>query len=266
MGKRGVSKKLSRAALALAEGVFGTAVDMSLSFIAFMGTVSAPQSTTGQIYRARREAERFLHEVNYDVIKHAINTARRNRWLKTVTRGALPEITEEGRRRLASVLPQYDPVRHWDGHLHTVVYDIPEVRRNNRDLLRDHLRRIGCGRLQDSVWVTPYNPIDILRSFAEEKELQGTIIVSDVGKDGAIGEEDIRGLVIRVYNLEKLNARYEEWLSETEDRPIRHWDTVKYFSILRDDPQLPFALLPPWWKGNAAYERVKAHLLPLTSM
>lgn len=76
MGKRGVSKQLSRTALALADGLFGSAVDMTLYFIAYMGTVGLPQSTSGQIWRAEREAERFLREVNYDVIKNAINTAR----------------------------------------------------------------------------------------------------------------------------------------------------------------------------------------------
>ncbi|MBI4066701.1 hypothetical protein HY411_03210 [Candidatus Gottesmanbacteria bacterium] len=264
MGKRGVSKTLSRAALALADGVFGTAVDMTLYLIAFMGTVSLPQSTSGQVWRAQREAETFLHEVNYDVIKHAIHTARKHRWLKRVKRGALPQITQEGKRRLSAVLPHYDALRVWDGHLHTVVYDIPETRREDRDLLRAYLRRIGCGRLQESVWMTPYNPIDILREFVREKELQGTVIVSDVGRDGAIGEDDIRGLIVRVYDLETLNGRYEEWFNKTEGRTMTHWDTITYLSILGDDPQLPFALLPPWWKGDEAYRQVSPYLLPFT--
>lgn len=262
MGKRGVSKALSRAAISLADGLFGTAVDMTLYFVAYMGTVSLPQSTSGQIWRAQREAERFLHEVNYDVIKHAINTARKNRWIKRVNRRAAPEITQEGKRRLASIIPVYDALRAWDTHLHTIVYDIPEARRQDRDLLREYLRRIGCGRLQDSVWVTPYNPVEILRSFVEDKGLSGTVIVSDIGADGAIGEEDIRALIVRVYGLEKLNERYEQWLDDVDTQAVDHWDVVKYLAILRDDPQLPFPLLPPWWQGDACYLRVKQHILP----
>lgn len=260
MGKRGVSKQLSRVALALADGLFGSAVDMTLYFIAYMGTVGLPQSTSGQIWRAEREAERFLREVNYDVIKNAINTARKNNWIKRVHRYAQPEITQEGKRRLASILPVYDAVRAWDGHLHTIVYDIPEARRKDRDLLREYLRRIGCGRLQYSVWMTPYNPVEILRSFMEDKGLSGTVIVSDVGSDGAIGEEDIRALIVRIYGLEKLNERYEEWLNDGEDRAVNHWDVVKYLAILRDDPQLPFSILPPWWRGSESFRRIKPYI------
>lgn len=262
MGKRGVSKQLSRAALALADGLFGSAVDMTLYFVAYMGTVSLPQSTSGQVWRAQREAERFLNEVNYDVIKHAIHAAGKKRWIKRVNRHAPPEITQEGKRRLASILPAYDAIRAWDGHLHTIVYDIPEARRRDRDMLRDHLRRIGCGRLQYSVWVTPYNPVDIIRTFMELRELSGTVIVSDIGADGAIGEEDIRALIVRIYGLEEINERYEQWLGDVEDRTVNHWDVVKYLAILQDDPQLPFPLLPPWWKGDACYRRVKPHILP----
>lgn len=266
MGKRGVSKQLSRAALALADGLFGSVVDMTLYFIAYMGTVSLPQSTSGQVWRAQREAERFLNEVNYDVIKHAIHAARKKRWIKRVKRHAAPEITREGKRRLASILPVYDAIRAWDAHLHTIVYDIPETRRKDRDLLREYLRRIGCGRLQYSVWMTPYNPVEILRSFMESRELSGTVIVSDIGADGAIGEEDIRALIVRIYGLEELNERYEEWLSDVEDRALNHWDVVKYLAILQDDPQLPFPILPPWWQGDACYRRVKPHILPFFNL
>ncbi len=47
------------------------------------------------------------------------------------------------------------------------------------------------------------------------------------------------------------------------------YSKVKDFSaILKDDPQLPFSILPPTWKGDIAYRRVKlnfqkvANLLP----
>ncbi|MBI3559691.1 hypothetical protein HY087_01000, partial [Candidatus Gottesmanbacteria bacterium] len=113
-----------------------------------------------------------------------------------------------------------------------------------------------------SVWITPYNPIDLVRSFAEEKELSGTVIVSDLGKDGAVGEEDLRALLVRIYKLEELNGRFEEWLSSVEDSDgIDHHAIIGFLAILKDDPQLPFPLLPPWWKGDKAYELVKSQLL-----
>lgn len=243
----------------LTEGLFSHAVDIALWSSIYFLDLATPSPRSGNVWRAEIAADQFLKEVNYEIIKNAINTARRNRWIKKSSRHAIPQITEAGKKRLASIIPQYDEIRKWDGRLYLTTYDIPETKANERHFLRDTLRRIGCGRLQDSVWVTPYNPIDTLRSFIDEHGLTGTIIVSDVGKDGAIGEEDIRALIVRVYRLNEINGRYDEWLKETEDY-IDHWMVIRFLTILKDDPQLPFVLLPPWWKGDKAYHRVKPFL------
>jgi len=265
MKRKKLTKEVSRAALALAEGLFSHAVDLALWTIVYMGELGLPQSTTDQIGRAKIGADQFLYQINYDVIKNAFKTAQRHGWIKTRRRNAQPEITEEGRRRLASVIPQYDENRLWDGKMHLVTYDIPETRRIDRELLREYLRRIGCAMLQESVWITPYNPIDLVRAFIEEKELSGTVIVSDLGKDGAIGEEDLRALLIRIYKLEEINERYEEWQTSVEDfDATSHHAIIQFLAILKDDPQLPFPLLPPWWKGDKAYALVKSQLLSVS--
>lgn len=265
MGKKGVTKIVSRAAVALTEGLFSYSVDLALWTIVYAGELSLPQSISGQVWRAQVAADRFLHEINYDVIKNALKTARRNGWIKPRHRNAPPEITAEGKRRLAAALPLYDEKRTWDGRLHLVTYDIPEARRIDRELLREYLRRIGCAMLQESVWITPYNPIDLVRSFIEEKELSGTIIVSDLGKDGAVGEEDLRALLVRIYKLDALDERYEAWLASVgESDAIDHHVLIGFLAILNDDPQLPFSLLPPWWKGDKAYALVRPQLLSVS--
>lgn len=260
MGNKGVHKEVRRAAIALTEGLFSHMVDVALWFAIYMAELSVPFETYGKVWRAQRAADRFLDEVNYEVLKEAIKQARRRGLLKKARRrGAPPEITNEGRRRLAALVPRYDEKRTWDGRMHLVMYDIPEKRRRDRGLLREYLQRIGCARLQDSVWMTPYNPIDTLRSLVEERRLGGTVIVSDIGKDGSIGEEDVQLMVVHTYGLEPLNDRYEEWLADVEEHGVDHWAVVRYLSILADDPQLPFPLLPSWWKGDNAYKRVKQY-------
>lgn len=258
---------MSRAALALTEGLFAHAVDIGLWVSIYFAEMSIPQSQSGQLWRAEIAADRFLNQVNYDVIKNAIQTARKRGWVKVVRRKALPEITAAGKKRLVALLPVYDEKRVWDERMHLVTYDIPEKRRLDREQLRAYLIRIGCGLLQESVWVTPYNPIDTLRSFVEERRLKANVIVSDLGKDGSIGEEDLRSMIIRVYKLEELNIRYETWFEEVEDRgEVDHFAFVGYLAILKDDPQLPFALLPPWWKGEKAYQKVKGMLKKIVNL
>lgn len=258
MNIRRNSRQASRLALALAEGVFSHMVDMTLWMVIYMAELSLPQSTYGQVWRAQISADKFLNQINYDVIKNAVITARKQGLLKIVRRGAMPEITKEGKRRLNAIIPSYDEKRIWDKRMHIVTYDIPEQRRIEREMLRRYLRKIGCGRLQDSVWLTPYNPIDTLRAFIFENALSGTIIVSDLGTNGSIGEEDLHALVSRVYALDDLNDRYKEWLEEVYVKEMtEHQFLLEYLSILRDDPQLPFELLPSDWKGSEAYEKVR---------
>lgn len=265
MGKRGSTRELSRMALKAAEGLFAHSVDMTLWMMVYCAEISLPQSVSGQLWRAKIEADKFLSKINYKVIENALITAKRNKWVRTVRRGAMPEITKEGKRRLLEVLPRYDVKRIWDGRIHLVTYDIPEVKKRQREILREQLRSIGCGKLQDSVWMTPYNPIDTLRSFIAELQLGGTIIISDLGRDSSIGEEDLQSLVVRVYKLEELNERYMQWLKKVD----RHGSidaqlVVGYLAILKDDPQLPFDLLPDWWEGDKAYEKVKEKVSSLS--
>lgn len=260
MTRKKVTRDIGRAGLKLAEGLFSHTVDMSLWFIVYLSSMSMPQKTTGQLWRAQIAADQFINQINYDVIKRAIVNAKRKGYIKKSRRHAWPEITKAGKHRLASLLPQYDEKRVWDGRMHLVTYDIPEKRRKDRAIFREYLKRIGCGRLQDSVWMTPYNPIDTIRSFIDERELGGTIIISDLGKDGSIGEDNLQELIVRIYGLDKVNMRYEEWLDLANGEAVSHLQVIQYLSILHDDPQLPFQLLPDFWKGSQAYKRVRDHL------
>ena len=47
--------------------------------------------------------------------------------------------------------------RKWDKKWRIVIFDIKEKRRKTRDILRDKLNKLGFVRLQNSVWVFPYD-------------------------------------------------------------------------------------------------------------
>ncbi|MBI2474497.1 MAG: hypothetical protein HYV68_02235 [Candidatus Taylorbacteria bacterium] len=50
----------------------------------------------------------------------------------------------------------------WDKKWRVLIFDIPEYRRSLRDKIRRTLFSIGFMRLQDSVWVYPYNCEDLI--------------------------------------------------------------------------------------------------------
>ncbi|MEX0888117.1 MAG: hypothetical protein WDZ67_01960, partial [Patescibacteria group bacterium] len=88
------------------------------------------------------------------------------------------EVTELGRSRIERTVPAYEKKRKWDGKIYLITYDISEKEKISRDMLRDLLHRLGCGMLQKSVWLTPYDPREILRDFVFENNLQGKVLIS----------------------------------------------------------------------------------------
>lgn len=259
--KKEFSKETSQEVVALAEGVFSYVVDVCLWTTAYGLELTVPRQT-GDMWKAQMEADRLLQHVNYDVLKEALKRARTRGWIKKMhRRNAMPEITKEGKLRLASLIPEYREKRTWDERMYLVTYDIPETHRKQRNILRESLQQLGCGRLQDSVWMTPYNPADVLTDIIQQNNLQGTVIISIIGKDGSISDESLSELIIRIYRLDEINNRYKTWIEEAKSRKqIDHWMVLKYLAILQEDPQLPFSLLPSWWQGDDAYDLVKSKL------
>ncbi|MFH0864508.1 MAG: CRISPR-associated endonuclease Cas2 [Candidatus Gottesmanbacteria bacterium] len=244
--------KFKKTVLKISEGILESTVDLVLWHIVYLGELGGRQGS----WQAMDKAENLLADINYKTIKKAIYNARQKGFIKKSNRRkVIPEITEAGKKRLSSLMPVYDNKRIWDGRLYLVTYDIPETKKNSRDLLREFLRRIGAGLVQESVWITPFTPHDLIREFVNEQKLDGSILISDMGKDGNIGEEDIKDLLNRVYRLDKINDEYQEFINKFEDLEQKPWEIkFSYWRILRKDPQLPFNLLPSYWLGDKAHE------------
>jgi phenylacetic acid degradation operon negative regulatory protein len=160
-------------------------------------------------------------------------------------------------------LPFYDAERIWDGRIYLVTYDIVEERKSDREKLRQTLLRLGCAKLQASVYLTPYNPAEVLRESLEKHGLQGAVLVSNLGGDGSIGDEDLKELLARIYDLRGLNAEYGAFLAKYRHRVTDKNEMIfAFLNVLQKDSQLPFALLPEWWLGDKAYHLLQKRLRP----
>ncbi len=74
-------------------------------------------------------------------------------------------LTQKGEKELRTLtLAEYGQKigRKWDKKWRVLVFDIPEHRRGLRQKLRNTLLAIGFVRLQDSVWVYPYDCEDLM--------------------------------------------------------------------------------------------------------
>ncbi|HBL51905.1 MAG TPA: CRISPR-associated endonuclease Cas2 [Candidatus Blackburnbacteria bacterium] len=238
------------------EGFVSTFTDLTLLLI-YYGFESYQARNMKGAEKAAENAWNELSEVNYESIKRALRQLRRKGLIETAKNSLLEptRITKEGVEKIRSMMPIYRKSRTWDGKFYLVTYDIPTKRNRDRDKLREYLKKIGCGLLQESLWITPYNPTQIIREYIKERGLQGMVLVSQLGKDGSVGEMDVNELIDRVYKLSNLNSRYEDFIEKAlKGYCLTSQLKFLYLSILEDDPQLPFQILPEWWLGDKAQE------------
>ena len=79
--------------------------------------------------------------------------------------------------------------RKWDGQWRIVIFDIPETRKALREKLRITLNDIGFERLQDSVWVYPYDCEDLIALLKADFQIGKDIlyiIAARIENDGRL--------------------------------------------------------------------------------
>ncbi|MDP1710522.1 MAG: CRISPR-associated endonuclease Cas2 [candidate division WWE3 bacterium] len=206
------------------------------------------------VYRASERAWEQFFASKGKSAKRALYCLKSEGLVTYARGGGELAITEVGIKRLRATIPFYDEKRTWDGKLYLITFDIPEEKKQHREVLRKYLKKIGCGMLQLSVWITPHDPRETLRNFITQSGSEGMVVVSDVGRDGSIGDGDIKVLVAKVYKLDELNERYGNFIRQAK-AAVSTLEELKFvfLSILKEDSQLPFALLPKDWLGNKAY-------------
>lgn len=112
--------------------------------------------------------------------KSIYNTRKRliENGLLEVKNGSV-SLTKKGEVALERMEAGYTTVpkpKKWDKKWRVLIFDIPEIRRSTRDKLRHTLISIGCIKLQDSVWITPYNCEDLITLLKTEFKIGKELI------------------------------------------------------------------------------------------
>lgn len=250
-------KKIGSLILSATDGLIGTATNLVLFQFYVLASIGGVK-TMGDANRMAEDVHGMFDTFNYQTIKQTIYLLTKKGLIERPAkydRTAIA-ITKLGRQRIEELIPTYNTERPWDGHVYLISYDIPTHHNTSRDILRQYIRRTGGALLQESLWINPYNPSLLLTSFVNDHGIPGTILVSKLGIDGAIGDESLPQLINRVYKLEKLTKRYEEFLKSYQNQAgIQKTKlSLDYLTILKDDPQLPFPLLPKDFPAEEAWE------------
>lgn len=175
------------------------------------------------------------------------------------------ELTDKGIDKLKTILPTLKRQPKWSGSLWLVTYDIAEKRKRDRELIRKFLIQQGYGKLQDSVYIAPFDPTDDVKTEVAVRGIKGEILISRMGTDGHIGDMSVQELITKVYNLKSVKTQYATFIhhaltvTDPAQAPLLF---LEYLAALKNDPQLPKELLPADWPGNKAYSLVRTKILP----
>lgn len=237
--------------------VCSSLIDLFIWQVALVGSSIGKTGPRG-VSQAFYETDEVLKKFNHNTIYATWHQLFKKKLLTYKKRNNLysPNITDYGKKRLQQIFPEYEKNRPWDKRIYLITYDIPEKARIKRNLFRQYLIRINSRLLQESMFINPYNPRQLISGFIERHKIPGTILVSDIGPDGGIGEMTIQDLLTKFYSLDDLNDRYHKFLKNVKEKtkPVKYL-IFEYLAILKNDPQLPFPLLPAGWLGDKSYSQ-----------
>ena len=156
-----------------------------LSLVAAGGFLALAAAVPGvlQIIGQYQKWQKSYRRRNY--VNKRLELLIKRGWLKIVetkeTRRL--ELTKKGELELE----RYQTVNKilktkWDGRWRIVAFDIWERRRRTRDQLRMELQELGFKKMQNSVWVSPYDCADFIYLLKTDLNLGRALVFFEVAK------------------------------------------------------------------------------------
>lgn len=157
--------------------------------------------------------------------------------------------------------------REWDGRWTLLAFSVPETRRADRHALRTRLGWAGFAPLRSGLWVSP-GTADVSRVLSELDLLDHVTVFRG---EAALGSDPAK-IAREAWDLRALAAGYRGFLDRWSGGAFSEWDalsqrtrmTAEWLLLIRQDPRLPPALLPPEWPGVRAQEMFRTLQAELT--
>lgn len=142
----------------------GEIAKMILACIGVAGIALLATATPGIAHILPRPKRR---EYSKSKLDRSLQNLLKKGWVKFArgSTGWRIELTEKGLAELTAYEMQQkllQPEKHWKGKWHILIFDIQEERKKVREKVRRTLVNMGFCRLQDSVWVYPFECEEVM--------------------------------------------------------------------------------------------------------
>lgn len=222
-----------------------TTTDFALFLLAFGMELGAAGYSSRGVHRAAS----FAENISYDSIVRSIKHAREKGWIK----GDLT-MSREGERRLAALFPLPRPYpKRWNETWYLISFDIPRTLNYKRNRLRQALKKLGFGKLHESLWISPQALLGDVIEWSENERMAQYLLPA-TSKE--LGRKRSQMLANDVWKIKQLHLRYVNWIgamSQAAASSRREELFFEYLNIVRDDPFLPLPLLREGFAGIEAH-------------
>lgn len=156
--------------------------------------------------------------------------------------------------------------RKWNDLWYLLIYDVPEADRKYRNVLREFLKRLRMGGLQQSVWVTPEDIRPHFDDLSQTANIDSFAYLLEARTVLGMSSHQIVASAWDFDRLEMLQEHYCEICEENLSLLERETPTSEeladlirasleaYHGAFMVDPLLPSVLLPRGYLGKQAFD------------
>lgn len=145
-------------------------------------SLATPFYEASSIYRlsARELSDKIRHE-NEDIRKQ-ISYLKRMGYIETFVEGKekFYELTDKGQKKVADhslMHPNMERSSKWDGKWRVIIFDIPNKLKVSRDSFRLKLLELGCIKVQESVYVFPFECTELVVKISELMLIEKYVLI-----------------------------------------------------------------------------------------
>jgi len=154
----------------------------SIRILSSIFSLALPFYEASPTYRIAASKLRRELGKNNNEIKSRIQYLKKLGYIESFVEGKerFYEITLKGQKKLTQnrlIHPSVERPAKWDGKWRVIIFDIPNKFKSSRDVLRLKLIELGCQKVQESVYVFPFECTSIITDLSKMLCVNNCVVI-----------------------------------------------------------------------------------------